>query len=84
MFLDVQRRPSMVNGRRQWVETEKVVGYTQWGNEQTSLALSQLAAPVFYLMNFDDKGNPIWDLPGTESEGGTEEALVGELEVEDE
>ncbi|MFM0591354.1 hypothetical protein, partial [Streptococcus suis] len=37
MYRDVQRRPGIVNGRRQFVEVETVWAFNQWGGTTTTI-----------------------------------------------
>ena len=60
MYRDVQKRPSVVNGRRQFVDVETVLAYTQWGGISTSINIADLFKKDFYVMKFDEDGNPDW------------------------
>lgn len=63
MYRDVQRRPAVVNGQRQYVDVESVSAYTQWGGISTSINISDLFKDNFYVMKFDEIGNPDWSEP---------------------
>lgn len=70
-FLDVQRRPVLVNGRRIFRTIESITGVYRWGGNLIALPLSELTGDHYYIMNFDEIGQPIWDEPA-------EEEVVGE------
>lgn len=63
MYRDVQKRPAIVNGRRQYVDVESVGAYTQWGGISTSINVADLFKADFYIMKFDENGNPDWSDP---------------------
>ena len=63
MYRDVQRRPGIVNGRRQFVEIETVLAYNQWGGISTSIDIADLFKKDFFVMKFDENGNPDWTDP---------------------
>lgn len=66
MYRDVQRRPAIVGGRRQFVEVETVQAITQWGGTATTINIADLFNEDFYIMKFDENGNPDWSEPTTE------------------
>ena len=68
MYRDVQKRPAVVNGRRQFVDVESVWAYTQWGGVSTSINISDLFKKDFYVMKFDENGNPDWTDPAVSSD----------------
>ncbi|WP_438832841.1 hypothetical protein [Streptococcus pluranimalium] len=70
MYRDVQKRPVIVKGRRQLKEVETVWAFNQWGGTMTTLNVADLFNEEFYIMKFDEKGNPDWTEPGSK---GTEE-----------
>lgn len=59
----VQRRPAYVNGRRQFVEVETVQAITQWGGVAATINIADLFNEDFYIMKFDENGNPDWSEP---------------------
>ena len=63
MYRDVQKRPVIVNGRRQFVDVESVLAYNQWGGISTSINIADLFKENYYVMKFDENGNPDWSQP---------------------
>ena len=63
MYRDVQRRPGIVNGRRQFVEIETVWAFNQWGGTTTTINVFDLFKEDYYIMKFDENGNPDWTDP---------------------
>lgn len=63
MYRDVQQRPVIVNGRRQLIEVETVWSYHQWGGVASSINVSDLFNKQFYIMGFDETGQPDWSDP---------------------
>ena len=63
MYLDVQKRPAIVNGKRQFVEIETVWAFNQWGGTPTTIGISDLFKNEFYIMSFNDQGEPVWTDP---------------------
>ena len=63
MYRDVQKRPTIVNGRRQFVDVESVWAYNQWGGISTSINIADMFKNDFYIMKFDENGNPDWSQP---------------------
>lgn len=63
MYRDVQKRPSIVDGKRQFVEVETVWAFNQWGGTATTLNVADLFHEEFYIMTFDEAGNPDWSEP---------------------
>ncbi|HEM6081653.1 TPA: hypothetical protein U2B95_000064 [Streptococcus suis] len=68
MYRDVQRRPGIVNGRRQFVEVETVWAFNQWGGTTTTINVADLFNEEFFIMQFDENGNPDWKDPTTGAE----------------
>lgn len=63
MCLVAQRRPAVVNGQRQFVDVETVLTYTQWGGISTSINIADMFKKDYYVMKFDETGNPDWSEP---------------------
>ncbi|HEM3893457.1 TPA: hypothetical protein U1V04_001070 [Streptococcus suis] len=63
MCRDVQKRPAIVNGRRKFVEVETVWAFNQWGGTTTTINVADLFNEEFYIMQFDENGNPDWTDP---------------------
>lgn len=63
MYREVQKRPVIKGGRRQFIEVETVGALTQWGATVPTMNLSELFHKNFYIMQFDEKGNPDWSEP---------------------
>lgn len=63
MYLEEVRRPAIKDGKRQLVTTEKVWAFNQWGSTVLTLNLSDLFHDCYYLMRFDETGNPDWSDP---------------------
>ena len=57
MYREVQKRPVIKGGRRQFIEVET------WGATVPTMNLSELFHKNFYIMQFDEKGNPDWSEP---------------------
>ncbi|MBF0778704.1 hypothetical protein [Streptococcus cuniculi] len=70
MYLEEIKRPAIKNGKRQLVTTETVWAFNQWGSTTLTLNISELFQDCFYLMRFDENGQPDWSDPRetTESE----------------
>ena len=66
MYRDVQRRPTVVNGQRQYVDVESVWAYNQWGGTTTTINVADLFNLEYYIMTFDENGNPDWTEPHLE------------------
>lgn len=75
MYLDEVKRPVIKDGKRELITTETVLAFNQWGSLAVTLNISDLFNDCYYLMRFDEEGNPIWS---------QEEELLHEVEVEDE
>lgn len=63
MYRDAQKRPVIVDGHRQFLEVETVWAFNQWGGTTTTLNVADLFQENFYIMAFDDQGNPDWSDP---------------------
>lgn len=63
MYRDVQKRPAIVNGSRQFIDIETVWAYSQWGGISTSINVACMLKNDFYVMKFDENGNPDWTDP---------------------
>jgi raw score 30.78 len=66
MYRDVQKRPVIVNGRRQFKDVEIVWAFNQWGGTTTTINVTDLFNQEFYIMKFDEEGNPDWTDPTVE------------------
>lgn len=64
---DVVNRRVFKNGKRVNVAVEKWTGFDKYG-EQHNISISDLGSTIWYLMNFDEEGNPIWTAPITSDE----------------
>lgn len=69
MYRDVQKRPVIVNGRRQFKDVETVWTFNQWGGTTTTINVTDLFNEEFYIMKFDEAGNPDWTEPVKAAEG---------------
>lgn len=67
MYRDVQKRPAVVDGRRQFVDIETVWAFNQWGGTTTTINVADLFNEEFYIMQFDENGNPDWSDPTVEA-----------------
>lgn len=67
MYRDVQKRPVIVNGRRQFKDVETVWAFTQWGGTATTINVADLFNLEYYIMAFDAEGNPDWTEPAQAS-----------------
>lgn len=63
IYKDVQKRPAIIDGKRQFVEVETVWTFNKWGGTATTLNVSELFDENFYIMTFDESGNPDWSEP---------------------
>ena len=63
MYHDVQKRPIILNGRRQFKDVETVWAFTKWGGTATTINVADLFNKEFYIMKFDENGNPDWTDP---------------------
>ena len=63
MYRDVQKRPAVVNGRRQFVDIETVWAFNQWGGTAATINIADLFNEEFYIMQFNENGNPDWTDP---------------------
>lgn len=79
MYLEEVHRPAIKDGKRQLVTTETVWAFNQWGSTALTLNLSDLFHDCYYLMRFDEKGEPDWSDPrvsrGESEREGTNEGL---------
>ena len=66
MYRDVQKRPVIVNGRRQFKDVETVWAFNQWGGTTTIINVADLFNLEYYIMTFDENGNPDWTEPHLE------------------
>lgn len=69
IYRDVQKRPVIVNGRRQFKDVETVWAFNQWGGTATTINVADLFNLEYYIMTFDTEGNPDWTDPVKASEG---------------
>jgi hypothetical protein len=60
MYRDVQKRPVIVNGLRQFKDVETVWAFNQWGGTTTTINVADLFNLEYYIMGFDAEGNPDW------------------------
>lgn len=67
MHIEHERKPVVINGKRQFKEFSKVVGISKFSGSILSLPLDGFADAKCYIMQFDEDGNPIWDLPETDA-----------------
>ncbi|HFI0113207.1 TPA: hypothetical protein ACGO7C_000299 [Streptococcus suis] len=68
MYRDVQKRPAIVNGRRKFVDVETIWAFNQWGSTTTTINIADMLNEEYWIMKFDEHGNPDWTEPqGTES-----------------
>lgn len=67
MYRDVQKRPVVINGRRQFKDVETVWAFNQWGGTTTTINVTDLFNEEFYIMKFDEVGNPDWTEPAQAS-----------------
>lgn len=63
MHIEHERKPVVINGKRQFKEFSKVVGISKFGGSILALPLDGFADAKCYIMQFDEDGNPIWTLP---------------------
>lgn len=77
MYLEEVHRPAIKNGKRQLVTTEIVWAFNQWGSTTLTLNLSDLFHECYYLMRFDENGEPDWSAPRT-SKGESESEETNE------
>lgn len=75
MYRDVQKRPSVVNGKRKFVDVETIWAFDQWGQSVTVLPIADMLNEEFYIMGFTEDGEPDW---GTEEPSTVE---VSDTEV---
>ena len=61
MYLATETRPVMVEGRRQLIDLTNVRAFDKWHTPITSFDLTQLFEKSFYIMQFDSRGEPIWE-----------------------
>ena len=67
MHIEHERKPVVINGKRQFKEFSKVVGISKFGGSILSLPIADFVDAKCYIMQFDEDGNPIWDLPETDA-----------------
>lgn len=67
MYRDVQKRPVIINGRRQFKDVETVWAFTQWSGTATTINVADLFNLEYYIMAFDAEGNPDWTEPAQAS-----------------
>lgn len=63
MYHDVQKRPVIIDGRRQFKDVETVWAFNQWGSTITNINVADLFNADYYIMKFDKNGNPDWSEP---------------------
>ena len=61
LYLAIETRPVLVDGRRQLMDLTHVRAFDKWHTPITSLDLNQLFEKSFYIMQFDSRGEPIWE-----------------------
>lgn len=67
MYRDVQKRPVIIDGRRQFKDVETIWAFTQWGGAVASINIADMLNEEFWIMKFDENGNPDWSEPETKS-----------------
>lgn len=73
MYIDVQKRPAVVNGRRKFITVETISVFNQWGSITTSVNITDMLNEEYWIMQFDENGNPDWSDPNVmEATGQTE------------
>lgn len=63
MYVDHEKKPVVVDGKRQFKEFEKIVGVSKFGGSILSIPVSDLLDAKCYIMQFSESGEPIWDFP---------------------
>lgn len=63
MYKDTQKRPSVVKGKRQFVDVTTVWAFDRYNNSVTTLNMANLFDKTFHIMRFDENGNPDWTEP---------------------
>ena len=66
LYLATEARPVVVDGRRKLIELTNVRAFDKWHTPITSFDLTQLFEKSFYIMQFDSRGEPIWEETTTE------------------
>lgn len=61
IYKDTQKRPTIVNGKRKLVTVETIRAISRWGSNEVSFNIENLLDENFYIMKFDEEGEPIWD-----------------------
>ncbi|HFI0461415.1 TPA: hypothetical protein ACGO2S_000247 [Streptococcus suis] len=63
MYRDVQKRPAIVNGRRKFVDVETIWVFNQWGGTAVTINIADMLNEEYWIMKFDENGNPDWTDP---------------------
>ncbi|TWT12084.1 hypothetical protein [Streptococcus sp. sy004] len=63
MFIDMQKRPAIVNGRRQFITVETISVFNQWGSITTNVNITDMLNEEYWIMRFDENGSPDWSDP---------------------
>ena len=58
-----QKRPAIVGGKRKLVEVPLVWAFDRYNNSITTFRFTNMFDKAFYIMKFDEAGEPIWDAP---------------------
>lgn len=61
MYLATETRPVMVDGKRKLIDLTNVRAFDKWHTPITTLDLNRLFEKSFYIMQFDSRGEPIWE-----------------------
>lgn len=61
LYLATEARPVVVDGRRKLIDLTNVRAFDKWHTPITTLDLNRLFEKSFYIMQFDSRGEPIWE-----------------------
>ena len=68
IYKETQKRPAVVGGKRKLVEVPLVWAFDRYNNSITTFKFTNMFDKNFYIMKFDEAGEPIWDDPTKKKE----------------
>ena len=63
IYKETQKRSAIVGGKRKLVEVPLVWAFDRYNNSITTFRFTNMFDKAFYIMKFDEAGEPIWDAP---------------------
>lgn len=60
MYINTEKKPVTIDGKRQLKEFSNLVAVSQYGNTVNNIEVSSLLDAKCSIMQFTEEGNPVW------------------------